>query len=1309
MLHSVAASEGDTISTSNFLTNYGQNITSVGPYSLNLSALNTINPYSGLTTTTAYQNLSPTNQNGAGLKHFGILSDPTVNNFTETSVTNSLDGFLVNIETPLNVIYVQTGGRVRNEVYNLSGDCYTVESVSITPPTTLTSVTNQVGPFSTCENCESTGCFSGQTDGFYTYIDCCGELQQGSQVGLSICVDTSKNYSGIALTADQCVANCNEGPLSYSFDVSGTCTNPKGGIIIIYPSGGTQPYTVTNTSTTAAGGLLLPQQTGTGPFSYGGVSEGNYVFLLQDSSGGVNQDVTINISVEGCFVAEIIGVTGTTCGDFNSGSLTVTSNSLSSPYQIDLYSSLGLVQSVNVPLPTFIFTQLTPETYYAIVTDFGGATGQTNNGVIVSSSAFTYNLIVNDDSPCSTRIPVGSASVTNISGGTAPFSYSWSNGQTGSTATGLNQGNYSVTVTDNDGCRVVNSFNVGLAESLGVVSSVPSQANCFTCDGQIVLTISGGTAPYTYQGSSGQVDTTNNLNYVFTGLCGGSHSTIITDAGGCSLTSVQNVTSTAGFNIVAVNVTNSDCNNDGSITIQISAPQGIFTYSITDSLGSVQSFSTANQTHTFNNLSSDTYTVTIVNSQGNCTYTTQETVSNSQKYLVGTTVYNAICGNNNGVLEVSLSAGTLPLSLPIDYTVTDLNTSGVVYQSIDSPLTGITVDNLGVGTYQLSVNDNGNCTVTETFNISGTTGVNFGINKTDCVNGDDGTATISIFDGLAPFVISWSNGDSTSSISGLSGGTYVATVVDATGCTQTESVVINCNSRIVTCYELNEICENDFVTTSANIRDFESMLNEGFNDLTSGQTDCTLNTAVFYAIIDLSGGTMTPPYHVETAFYTGTTLNDYPTGQQWIDAIDNILSVIPQIESFTLDLDNNQITIVSDCKELKNVYFRLSTKIVYDITCIEIPTPTPTPTNTLTPTPTPTPTSVVVIDDETEINVFFDDSGSMNGTETPLNVMATTLLKNCLLPFYNNDSNLYDSRVRVLDMRDDMGLNERGYACLATTGTTSSITKVINLAFQDEATPYGVSSGGWTINTPRTNTFNTDIATLRDNIDNNPTNYILGEYFQVETQPTGQYLRFKELLQGVEGGLGQYTGVNGLSDKTEIHNTYDVAPGMGQTGGSGPGSPQYYTDLIITALNNLGYNIPACNPTPTPTPTPTTTPTAAVLNLDFNLSSCARGTVSVTLNNTTSLFSANYQNSTYNNPQTFSNTFNVNIGDVLQISVETFAPTGSGCLLAGYTGTQGVVDLNTTQLIDVTNGFTFANPVISQTTNNLDIDLTAIT
>tara|TARA_R110000765_G_scaffold306975_1_gene400784 strand:+ start:1 stop:981 length:981 start_codon:yes stop_codon:yes gene_type:complete len=136
------------------------------------------------------------------------------------------------------------------------------------------------------------------------------------------------------------------------------------------------------------------------------------------------------------------------------------------------------------------------------------------------------------------------------------------------------------------------------------------------------------------------------------------------------------------------------------------------------------------------------------------------------------------------------------------------------------------------------------------------------------------------------------------------------------------------------------------------------MLNEGYLDLTIGHNNCSLVSAVFYAIVDFSGGTLTPPVHVENPFYTGTTLNDYPSGQQWMDAIDEILKPIPQIENFTLDINNNLITIISDCDELKGVYFRLSSKIVYDICCNDI-TPTPTPTQTTTPTPTVTPTPTI--------------------------------------------------------------------------------------------------------------------------------------------------------------------------------------------------------------------------------------------------------------------------------------------------------------------------------------------------------------
>ena len=956
-LHSVAASQGDTIDASTFSSTYGNNINFVGPQFLTFSALTRTNVYSGLTGTTAYQNLPAQYQLGSGLKNFGILTDPTVSNFTPAVVSSSLDGFLLNIQTPLNVIYVQTGGRNINEVYNLSGDCYTVEEISVLTTQPISDASNQIGPFTSCVECETTGCFSGVTDGFFTFTDCCGNIQQGNQVGLNVCVDTSVTYQGVQMSADPCVVDCNQGPMDYSFEVTGTCLNSKAGAIIITPLYGTRPYTITNVSTTATGGILLITQTGNGPFTWTGVDEGNYVFILSDSSGGVNQDVTINITVDGCFTASIINVSGTTCGDLTSGILTVTSDSLSSPYQFDLYAvGVGLVSSVSNTTQSNVFNSLYANTYYAIVTDFGGATAQTNNAIIVSSSPFTFSTIVVNDSPCTPGF--GSATVTNIVGGASPFTYLWTDGQTTATAIGLTQGTWGVTVIDSDGCEVTNAVTVGLSSPLGVVSVTPVNANCFSCDGNMLVTVSGGTGPYSFLGSTGQQETTNNQSFILTGLCSGSYSVIVSDFANCSVTAIGVVNSTAGFTVVSVNTTNSDCNDDGSIFIQITAPIGLYTYSVTDSIGSVQTITTSSLSHTFSNLVSGTYDVEISSQNGLCNYTTQETITNVPKFIVNTTITDGTCGGNNGIIDITLTAGSLPLQVPFDYTLTDINTGAVVYSVIDDPLSTQQISSLPPSTYLLEVTDFRNCTVSQTISIGTSTGMSFFISPTDCVTGNDGMADITISQGVAPFNIQWSNGETTMSINGLSGGIYTATITDDSGCVSTNSVTINCNSQIVECYELNELCESDFITTSAGIRDFGAMLNEGYLDLTIGHDNCSLVSAVFYAIVDFSGGTLTPPVHVENPFYTGTTLNDYPSSQQWMDAIDEILKTIPQIENFTLDINSNLITIISDCKELKGVYFRLSSKIVYDICCNDI-TPTPTPTQTATPTPTVTPTPTI--------------------------------------------------------------------------------------------------------------------------------------------------------------------------------------------------------------------------------------------------------------------------------------------------------------------------------------------------------------
>lgn len=209
--------------------------------------------------------------------------------------------------------------------------------------------------------------------------------------------------------------------------------------------------------------------------------------------------------------------------------------------------------------------------------------------------------------------------------------------------------------------------------------------------------------------------------------------------------------------------------------------------------------------------------------------------------------------------------------------------------------------------------------------------------------------------------------------------------------------------------------------------------------------------------------------------------------------------------------------------------------------------------------------SELVIDVDTQINIWFDDSGSMDTTLNPLNVMRNTVLKPCLLAAYNNDSDLYDSRVNVLNFSSS-SMIERYIDLLATTSTNPSITRVINLAFADESNDYGAEVAYSGIITSQAAT---DIAKLRNNIASNPPNYLVGVIFQVSTGGVGTptYPGFRTFVNNLHTGVVPFTGTNGLSDKPEIGYTLDVIPGS---------TPNYYANLIITALNNLGFTLDAC-------------------------------------------------------------------------------------------------------------------------------------
>ena len=246
------------------------------------------------------------------------------------------------------------------------------------------------------------------------------------------------------------------------------------------------------------------------------------------------------------------------------------------------------------------------------------------------------------------------------------------------------------------------------------------------------------------------------------------------------------------------------------------------------------------------------------------------------------------------------------------------------------------------GSYVITVTDQDGCFITEEFDI--TTSGDFGylLTKTNCVLGDDGTASVTVFAGEPPFIYSWSNGESTSSISGLSGGTYSVVVTDDNGCFEEKFFTIICTSQQVTNYNIVPVCDDMFTTTVGNKRDMVEMLNEGFLDIISGEsaTNCVLNEAVFICEIVVSGysGTTLWVSGGTVPFYTGYTLNDVPSDQLWADTIQTILGGIPEIENVEINQLTNTVKIFSNCNgeddPLRNGYIDIDLQIDYDISCV---------------------------------------------------------------------------------------------------------------------------------------------------------------------------------------------------------------------------------------------------------------------------------------------------------------------------------------------------------------------------------------
>ena len=741
--------------------------------------------------------------------------------------------------------------------------------------------------------------------------------------------------------------------------VTGDCSNTNSGAFSIDINGTAPDYSIQWVSPSWGVVTLGAGVTG---YSINGLSQGSYSFNVIDSCVPTNTIQNVNINVSSGTCISIDGIQNTLCGA-NNGILTATTQNVYSSSSFYLYeTTYGYITSATSFTNNTVFSNLSAGTYYVIGDDGGGCSGKSETCIVKSSSTLNFGLYTIPDAGCA--VNSGKVIVTGLTG-TPPYTYLWSNGQTGSTITGLTNGGYSVTVTDGSGCSSSQGTIVSLVPPIGLGTFTVENPSCFLADGEFTIIVTGGTAPYYYSASNGSVAISFSSSHTFTGVSAGNYLVSVTDAGLCNFVAAVSLYQPLGFSITSVNVTNTDCGgSNGQIDIQLFSASPPFTYEITDSHGNTTSQSTFSSSWIFAGLSADTYTLNIIG--GECNYTNTYVVGSNQLLFATVSTTGTTCDQCNGSATLTVSGLTGPYEFEI-----------LGFPSATGAFSSYTFTDLCTGSYVGTIRDLlSNCLVSTNFLIDSSSTVDFSLFPTNPTFSNNGSISAFITQGNPTFNLTWSsnvNGQTGLTVNNLSAGTYSLTVTDSSGCSQTKSVVLT-GYIPQTSYQVYNVCDSDFQNTGIVVKKGpEQMLNEGFYDLTSGDTNCILNQAIFTAQVTINGVTVSQP------FYTGTSLNEFPSDNEYTSVVEELLLSFSGVSNVSIDIVNNQIVITTGCNTLSDANVKIDLLISYDISCEELQ-PTPTPTVSLTPTITPTITLTPTTSPFPEYTCFCYDVNNFTGT-----------------------------------------------------------------------------------------------------------------------------------------------------------------------------------------------------------------------------------------------------------------------------------------------------------------------------------------